>query len=154
MGVGERMSNPPSEYDAGPLTERVMAYRGRNARYFNIARKTALCSAQTDYKHGAVLVKGGSVINTSCNKNRLVSFGSRFCTEHDGIATLHAELGAILGLDRTVTEGATLYVARIGKDGGYRLSKPCSMCTAAMQHVGIKRVFWSIDNNSCGMGRP
>ena len=131
-----------------------MAYRGRNARYFNIARKTALCSAQTDYKHGAVLVKGGSVISTSCNKNRLVSFGSRFCTEHDGIATLHAELGAILGLDRTVTEGATLYVARIGKDGGYRLSKPCSMCTAAMQHVGIKRVFWSIDNNSCGMGKP
>ena len=148
------MSNAPSEYDAGPLTERVMAYRGRNARYFNIARKTALCSAQTDYKHGAVLVKGGSVINASCNKNRLVSFGSRFCTEHDGIATLHAELGAILGLERTVTEGATLYVARIGKDGGYRLSKPCSMCTAAMQHVGIKRVFWSIDNNSCGMGRP
>jgi deoxycytidylate deaminase len=148
------MSNAPSEYDAGPLTERVMAYRGRNARYFNIARKTALCSAQTDYKHGAVLVKGGSVINTSCNKNRLVSFGARFCTEHDGIATLHAELGAILGLERTVTEGATLYVARIGKDGGYRLSKPCSMCTAAMQHVGIKRVFWSIDNNSCGMGRP
>jgi deoxycytidylate deaminase len=154
MGVGERMSNPPSEYDAGVSTERVLAYRGRNARYFNLARKVALCSAQTDYKHGAVLVKGGSVINTSCNKNRLVSFGSRFCTEHDGIATLHAELGAILGLDRTVTEGATLYVARIGKDGGYRLSKPCSMCSGAMQHVGIKRVFWSIDNNSCGMGRP
>jgi deoxycytidylate deaminase len=148
------MSNPPSEYDAGVSTERVLAYRGRNARYFNLARKVALCSAQTDYKHGAVLVKGGSVINTSCNKNRLVSFGSRFCTEHDGIATLHAELGAILGLDRTVTEGATLYVARIGKDGGYRLSKPCSMCSAAMLHVGIKRVFWSIDNNSCGMGRP
>ena len=147
------MSNPPSEYDAGPLTERVMAYRGRNARYFNIARKTALCSAQTDYKHGAVLVKGGSVINTSCNKNRLVSFGSRFCTEHDGIATLHAELGAILGLDRTVTEGATLYVARVGKDGGFRLSKPCSMCTAAMSHVGIKRVYWTIDDNNCAMGK-
>ncbi len=68
------MSNPPSEYDAGPLTERVMAYRGRNARYFNIARKTALCSAQSDYKHGAVLVKGGSVINTSCNTQSWVLF--------------------------------------------------------------------------------
>ena len=72
------MSNPPSEYDAGPLTERVMNYRGRNARYFNLARKVALCSEQSDYKHGAVLVKGGSVLNTSCNKNRLVSFGSRW----------------------------------------------------------------------------
>ena len=48
-----------------------------------------------------------------------MSFGSRFCKEHDGIATLHAELGAILGLERSVTEGATLYVARVGKDGGF-----------------------------------
>ncbi len=108
---------------------------------------------QSDYKHGAVLVKGGSVINTSCNKNRRVSFGTRFCKEHDGIATLHAELGAILGLDRSVTEGATLYVARVGKDGGFRLSKPCSMCTAAMQHVGIKRVYWTIDDHNCAMGK-
>ena len=106
------MSNPPSEYDAGPPTERVMVYRGRNSRCFNVARKAALCSTQSDYKHGAVLVKGGSVINTSYSKNRRVSFGSRFCKEHDGIATC-AELGAILGLERSVTEGATLYVARI-----------------------------------------
>jgi deoxycytidylate deaminase len=147
------MSTAPAEYDAGPLTERVMVYRGRNSRYFNVARKAALCSEQSDYKHGAVVVKGGSVINTSCNKNRLASFGSRFCKEHDGIATLHAELGAILGLDRTVTEGATLYVARVGKDGGFRLSKPCSMCTAAMKHVGIKRVYWTIDDHNCAMGK-
>jgi deoxycytidylate deaminase len=147
------MSNPPCEYDAGISTERVLAYRGRSARYFNIARKIALCSEQSDYKHGAVLVKGGSIINTSCNKNRLVSFGSRFCKDHNGIATLHAELGAILGLDRAVTEGATLYVARVGKDEGFRLSKPCSMCHAAMTYVGIKRAYWTIDDNSCAMGK-
>ena len=147
------MSCPPSEYDAGPLVDRVMAYRGRNTRYFKIARKAALCSESPDYKHGAVLVKGGSVINTSSNKNRLVSFGSRFCKDHDGVATLHAELGAILGIDRNITEGATLYVARVGKDGGFRLSKPCSMCTAAMKHVGVKRVYWTINNASCAMGK-
>jgi len=147
------MSCPPSEYDSDLLVDRVMAYAGRNSRYFKIARKAALCSGSTDYKHGAVLVKGGSVINTSANKNRLVSFGSRFCKDHDGVATLHAELGAILGIDRNITEGATLYVARVGKDGGFRLSKPCSMCTAAMKHVGVKRVYWTINNASCAMGK-
>ncbi len=147
------MCSLPKEYDTGPFAERTMVYRGRNSRYFNIARKAALCSEQTDYKHGAVLVKGGSVINTSCNKNRLVSFGSRFCTEHEGTPTLHAELGAILGLDRSITEGASIYVCRVGKDNGFRLSKPCSMCHQAMIHVGIKRVFWSIDNYSCAMGK-
>ncbi len=72
------MSNAPEEYDAGPLTERVMVYRGRNSRYFNVARKAALYSEQSDYKHGAVVVKGGSVINTSCNKNRLASLALVF----------------------------------------------------------------------------
>ena len=147
------MSRRSKEYDDGPLIERIMSYRGRNSRYFNSARKAALCSEQSDYKHGAVLIKGGSVINTSCNKNRLVSFGSRFCKDHDGVATLHAELGAILGIERNITEGATLYVARVGKDGGFRLSKPCSMCTAAMEYVGIKRAYWTIDNHSCAMGK-
>jgi|TARA_R110000803_G_scaffold94563_1_gene162235 deoxycytidylate deaminase len=147
------MSRRSKEYDDGPLIERIMSYRGRNSRYFNSARKAALCSEQTDYKHGAVLIKGGSIINTSCNKNRLVSFGSRFCKDHDGVATLHAELGAILGIERNITEGATLYVARVGKDGGFRLSKPCSMCTAAMEYVGIKRAYWTIDNHSCAMGK-
>ena len=46
-----------------------------------------------------------------------------------------------------------LYVARVGKDGGFRLSKPCSMCHAAMTYVGIKRVYWTIDDNSCAMGK-
>jgi len=147
------MSRRSKEYDDGPLISRVMAYRGRNSRYFNIARKAALCSEQSDYKHGAVLIKGGSIINTSCNKNRLASFGSRFCKDHDGVATLHAELGAILGIDRNITEGASLYVARVGKDGSFRISKPCSMCTAAMEYVGIKRVCWTIDNHSCAMGK-
>ena len=147
------MSSQVSEYESGPLIGRIMVYRGRNARYFRLARKVALCSKQSDYKHGAVLVKGGSVLNTSCNKNRLVSFGSRFCTEHDGVATLHAELGAILGIERNITEGASLYVARIGKSGSYRLSKPCPMCTSAMQYVGIKRVYWTIDEHKGAQGR-
>ena len=148
------MSIVAKEYDSGLLTERVMAYRGRNSRYFNIARKVAYCSGQEDYRHGAVLVKGGSVISTSYNKNRPISFATRFCGAHDGIATLHAELGAILGLDRTVTEGASLYVCRVGKSGIFRLSKPCPMCTAAMRHVGVKRVFWTINELNCAMGKP
>lgn len=147
------MCNPPKEYDSALNAGRLMPYSGKNERFFKIARKSALCSAQSDYKHGAVLVKGGSVINTSCNKNRRVSFGTRFCTEHEGTATLHAELGAILGLDRSITEGASIYVCRVGKDGELRLSKPCSMCHQAMTFVGIKKVYWSVDTETCAVAK-
>jgi tRNA(Arg) A34 adenosine deaminase TadA len=147
------MSNPVQEYDTEPTAERILTYRGRNSRYFSLARKVAFCSTSEDHKHGAVLVKGGSVINTSCNKKTFSSFGARFRNEQAGIATLHAELGCILGLDRSVTEGTTIYISRIGKEGDYRLSKPCPMCYAAIKHVGIKRIIWTIDNHSCGMAK-
>jgi tRNA(Arg) A34 adenosine deaminase TadA len=53
-------------------------------------------------------------------------------------------------MDRAVTEGATIYVARVGKTGEFKMSKPCSMCHAAMKHVGIKRVVYTINDKVAG----
>ena len=123
------MSNPPSEYDAGPLTERVMVYRGRNCVTLTSPARL-LCSAQSDYKQCCTGVAQSStpVVTRTC-----VSFGSRFCKEHDGIATA-AELGVFW--TRTICHRGATPMLRVGKDGGFRLSKPCSMygCDAACRH--------------------
>ena len=71
------------------------------------------------------------------------SFGSRFRLPHRGPATLHAELGCVLGIPRTVTQGSTVYVARISRTGEYRMSKPCAMCHAVLKHVGVKKVVYT-----------
>ena len=136
-----------SDYQISP--DRLHEYRGRVARYLEHAKKVAQQSGE-DYRHGAVLVKGGSVINTSINKNSYCAFGMRFRKRHQGHATVHAELGAILGVDRKLTYGATVYVARIGKRDDYKMSQPCTMCQAAMRHVGIKRVVFTINNKFAG----
>ena len=115
----------------------------KTKRYFGLARNAASSSPYGKLRHGALLVKGGSVINISCNKGNYNSFGNRFRLSGRGHATLHAELGCILGLSRSVTAGADVYVCRINKIGEYRLSKPCSMCHAALKHVGIKRVYYT-----------
>ena len=122
----------------------------RTERYIDLATRVALDSDYGKFRHGAVLVKGASVRNVSFNKGNYCSFGHRFRKQQQGIATLHAELGVILGLDREVTEGATVYVARIDKSTAYRLSKPCPMCREAMKHVGIKRVVYTINNKIAG----
>lgn len=119
-------------------------------RYFQLAKRVA---EQSDYgriKHGAILVKGGSVINTAHNKSNFCSFGRKFRASDEGIATLHAELGAILGLPRDVTRGGTIYVVRINREGHFRLSKPCSMCSAALKHCGISRVYYSTNTSDFG----
>lgn len=114
-----------------------------------LARRMARQSEFPDYRHGAVLVKG-SIRNASFNKSNYCAFGTRFQKEHAGKTTLHAELGAILGMDRQITDGATVYVARVGREGDYKLSKPCPMCHQALKHVGVKRVVYTINNKIAG----
>jgi deoxycytidylate deaminase len=115
----------------------------KNKRYIEFAKRVAEQSNYGKFRHGAVLVKGSSVRSISCNKHRHCSFGARFRKEGHGEATLHAELGAILGIERSTTQGSTVYVARINKEGEARISKPCPMCEAAMRHVGVRRVYYT-----------
>ncbi len=133
--------------------QKFYTYDGKVRRYMDLAKRVAIQSDFPDYRHGAVLVKGGSVRNTAHNKDNFCSFGKRFQKLHGGRTTVHAELGVILGLDRSITNGATIYVARIGKLQDYRMSKPCSMCHAAMKHVGIKRVVYTINSQTAGSYR-
>lgn len=122
---------------------------GKQRRYLEKARKIAMESPSPDYRHGAVLVKGGSVINTSCNELRHVNWGNRFRNHDCGHATQHAELGAVLGIARDVTHNSVIYVARVGRLGDFRLSKPCPMCMSVMKHVGVKKVVYTVDNQHC-----
>lgn len=143
--------NKKKTYLSGPEGH-LLEMNGRVLRTMELARRIAYNSNASDFRHGAVLVRGHNVVNVSWNKNSFCSFGSRFRQMEGmkGNATVHAEIGAILGLDRSVTEGATIYVCRIGKAGEFRLSRPCGMCYQAMKHVGIRKVVWSIDDVECG----
>lgn len=120
-------------------------------RCFSLARNVAANSPYGKIRHGAVLTKGGSIINASFNKDNYTSFGSRFRSPLRGHATVHAELGCILGLPRDVTSGTDLYVCRINRKGEFRFSKPCSMCHEALKHVGVKRVYYTTSDNTVEM---
>ena len=90
-------------------------------------------------------------MNTSFNKDSFTAFGSRFRDHGKGPATVHAELGSILGMPRDSTSGSDVYVCRINRDGQFRNSKPCAMCHEALKHVGVKRVFYTTNENTIEM---
>ena len=118
-------------------------------RYLTLAHRVASQSAHDHFKHGAVLVKGGSVLNTAFNKDNYNRFGNRFRdTRSCGHATHHAELGCVLGLDRSITNGATLYVVRTNRQGKFRMSKPCIMCEEVMKFCGVKKVIYTTGEDS------
>ena len=120
-------------------------------RFFSLAKNVASNSVYGKIRHGAVLVKGGSVLNACYNKDSYSSFGRRFRAPHRGHATVHAELGCILDMPRNVTTGADVYVRRINKKGDFRNSKPCSMCHSVLKHVGVKRVYYTTNHNTIEM---
>ena len=146
------MSLLGAEYLHSSTAEKHHKYNGRIRRYMELARRVAQQSTFDGPRHGAVLVRGSSVINVSENKNNFCSFGNRFrkCNIQPGHSTVHAELGSILGIDRSKTEGADVYVARIGKRGDFKMSKPCPMCESALRHVGIRRVIFTINDKIAG----
>lgn len=110
----------------------------------SISRLIRNLAQSSDYKHkhAAILTKGGQVINTSVNKRTYNSLANRFnpVSEH---ASLHAEIGCILGISRKVLNKGTLYVGRIDAQGKLVMSKPCEMCEAALKHVGIKKIYFT-----------
>ena len=120
----------------------------RAQRYLSVAKRVAQQGSCEKTSHGAVLVKGGNIINAARNKWSYSSFGKRFRERDKGISTLHAELAAVLNLDRSITQGTDIYVVRVNKAGEYKMSKPCSMCEAALKHVGIKRIYYTTDNDT------
>ena len=120
----------------------------KQERYFELAKRISYQSNYISYRHGAILIKGGSIINISSNKSNSCAFGNRFRVPYTGSATLHAEIGAILGVERTTTQNADIYVVRINKKDEFRMSKPCSMCQNALKFCGISRVFYSTDNGN------
>ena len=124
---------------------------GKLQKYFNYASRVALKSNYGKIRHGAVLVKGGSVLSLSCNKDKFSSFAKRFRCESMGTATSHAEIGCLCGVTRQKTSGATIYVVRINQEGEFRLSKPCPMCHEALKHCGIKKVVYSTNNGFAEM---
>ena len=146
------MSELGAEYRYSTDAQKFHKYKGRIKRHLELARRVAHQSTFDGPRHGAVLVRGSSVINVSENKNNFCSFGRRFrkCDIQPGHSTVHAELGSILGVGRNKTEGADVYVARIGKKGDFKMSKPCPMCESALRHVGVKRAIYTIDDKIAG----
>lgn len=108
----------------------------KDIQFLNVAVKLAETSLAKQ-RHGALLVRGGSVLGMGVNKFKnhpLVIGGREGCGEH-------AEVAAIRRV--RYTEGATMYVARVLRDGTAGLSRPCSDCEKAIKDAGIKKVVWT-----------
>lgn len=116
----------------------------REKAFLSVARYLASKSGSRQ-KHGAIVVKGGSVLGTGYNKDRnnpdIVS------PEHIKThCSVHAEIEAIRDAGWNV-KGAVLYVARVNRFGEDRYSKPCDRCMVVIEETQIKKVIYTGSEN-------
>lgn len=57
--------------------------------------------------------------------------------------SVHAEVDAIIKA-KTDLKGCEMLIVRINSGKQFRLSKPCLYCMSYIEHVGIKRIFYTI----------
>jgi deoxycytidylate deaminase len=116
----------------------------REKAFLSVARYLA-SKSEARQKHGAIVVKGGSVLGTGYNKDR--NHPDNVSPEHIKThCSVHAEVEAIRDAGWNV-KGAVLYVARINRFGEDRYSKPCDRCTVVIEETQIKKVIYTGSEN-------
>ena len=116
----------------------------REKAFLSVARYLA-SKSDSRHKHGAIVVKGGSVIGTGFNKDR--NHPDIVSPEHiKSHCSVHAEVDAIRDAKWNV-KGAVVYVARINNQGKDRNSKPCDRCMVLIEETQIKKVIYTGSEN-------
>lgn len=119
-----------------------------------LSRKQSLLINRTLYyasrsschqRHGAMVVKSGRVISISTNRNN--NNPANFCThlfnEYREYVSIHAEVAALKNVSPKKARGATIYVARVMKNGEPGYSRPCPECAKVLEEMGIKKVIYT-----------
>lgn len=105
----------------------------------NVAFRTAE-NSECRMKHAAVVVKNGNILSIGINKN--INHPDILSESHvKQNASRHAEMVALRRVANP--EGATIFVARVMRDGSEGMSKPCKNCQRELDKAGVKRVVYT-----------
>lgn len=98
------------------------------------------------YRMAAIIAKKNRILGQGMNSRKTHPLQYAFSQSHLKIA-LHAEVSAIIDAlrnnDKEELKGATIYVARVLKNGSRAKAKPCPICERAIKAYGIEAVHWT-----------
>lgn len=96
-------------------------------------------SSHPKYKMSSAIVKGNRLISVGINK---VAAPKRFIKRHRENMALHAEIDALLGIDKERLKNATLYITGETAAGNSMITKPCVTCLNFINQMNIERVVY------------
>lgn len=97
---------------------------------------------------GAVICHQKTVLGAGYNKSSSPLLNKGIIKKNHANMGLHAEVAAMVGLDRKVIKGTTLYVVRLRRNNSIGMSKPCISCMFYITGMGVKKIIYSTDDGS------
>lgn len=134
-------------------------------KYLNLAIKHALeheYDESMNFNLCAVVVRGGNVLSVGFNKRATNGFVEHYTDKIRGFGrgyalSTHAEMDAVSSVRSKVDlRGCKIFVARTNLYGNANqigMARPCQICQNVLHSYGIKRAFYTIDNNNYGVMR-
>ena len=119
-------------------------------KFLKLALRRILNKRYSDHiqhRHAAVIVKAGRVL--SIGRNRDKTHPDAVGVDEKGkvfTRTIHAEMDALSKVkNKDHLKGATIYVARKGRNDEAGMSCPCKMCQGLINKYGLKRAVFTTD---------
>lgn len=129
MSIEERYSDP-----------QVLDLGSRDERWLTRARRVAQ-SVDGRWRVGCVIVRGNRVLAAAANSERNQAGVLDGCFWLMGV---HAEIAALRQV--ASPRGASVFVARIGRDGRDRHAQPCVRCQEALTASAVGTICWTSDS--------
>lgn len=104
--------------------------------YFQEAHHLTRKSGHPKFQHGSIVVL----------RNNIVGKGSNY-------GFMHAEVSSLRNCEpvrKSCRDKLVVFVCRVNAHGYFRNSKPCEACQEFMRRKGIKKVFYTIDDDNFG----
>lgn len=121
-------------------------------KFLRLALRRILGEKYSDHiqhRHAAVIVKAGRVLSVGRNRNKT---HPNSVLNEDGeriLKTIHAEFDAISRVkNKDQLKGATIYVARLGRNGHPGMSCPCEMCQNLINKYGLKKAVYTTEGGT------
>lgn len=132
--MGTRYHHRSASSCAGGVSERDLAHIRHAMRVAE--------HSEHKFRHGAVVVSAGRVLSFSPNVDK----GSP--NHPPTVFSTHAEVRA--AAMSPIVVGATIYVARLAKDGIAAIAMPCKWCHMSLAEMGFARVVFTVDELTVG----
>ncbi len=121
------------EYD---ILENLQKYLIENTNFDDDTRKYYMASCTVD-KQGRIIAFG---MNSTKTHPLMVTYSKLSKDTRPNRIYLHAEVSALV---KSYRKPYAIFVTRINRQKEMAMSKPCPICTFAIQTAGIKRVYYT-----------